>query len=185
MKKATEIIVEKFPSLKEHVNAYENMFTRQQALDSLDDDIERTFIQLVWFFEDPDNNDFDLRNLYNKLENEWLIFALDVISFYFKTDTYLIQNPTESVIYLNDYVDQNGASRYLESKGLAFPQGKIATYILRGKFPKEDLLVAGKKFWKVSTIDKYASEQLEKRRIGATNYYTQCISSISKEWEEI
>lgn len=157
MKKATSLVIEKLPILKDRIKADENMLVRQHALDGLDE-VERTFLKLIWFFEEPESNDFDLKNLYMQLKDEWLVFALDVIDFYFKEDTYLIQESTDSVLISDDYLDQNGASRYLESKGLNFPQGKIATYILRGKFPREDLIISGKKFWRKSTIDKYASE---------------------------
>lgn len=158
MKKATSLVIEKLPILKDHIKADENMLVRQHALDGLDNEVERTFLKLIWFFEKPGSNDFDLKNLYMQLKDEWLVFALDVIDFYFKEDTYLIQESTDLVLISDDYLDQNGASRYLESKGLNFPQGKIATYILRGKFPREDLIISGKKFWRKSTIDKYASE---------------------------
>lgn len=167
MKKATSVIIEKIPSLKKHVTAEQNMLMRQHALNELTNDVERTFIELIWFFEEPEVNNFDLKLLYERLDNDWLKFAIDVIGFYFREDTYLIQNSTDSVIVSDDYLDQNGASRYLESKGLGnFPQNKIATYIYRGKFPKEDLLISGKKFWLTSTMDKYALEQLEKKNDG-------------------
>jgi hypothetical protein len=156
MKKATSLIIEKMPYLEKHVQADHNMLVRQHALDALDDEIERTFLQLIWFFEEPKINDFDLKNLYRHLENDWLVFALDVIDFYFKEDTYLIQESSDSVLVSDDYLDQSAASRYLEAKGLHFPQGKIATYILRGTFPKEDLIISGKKFWRKNTMDNYA-----------------------------
>jgi len=55
-------------------------------------------------------------------------------------------------------------------KGLDnFSQRKIATYIQRGTFPKDDLLIAGKKFWKIKTIKDYAAVQLEKRNSYRTN----------------
>lgn len=163
LKKATSLIIEKMPFLKKHVQADENMLVRQHALDMLDDEVERTFLQLIWFFEEPDINDFDLKILYRYLENEWLAFALDVINFYFKEDTYLIQENTDSVLIIDDYLDQSGASRYLEEKGLQnFSQSKIATYIHRGTFPREDLLISEKKFWRTNTLDKYANEQLNK-----------------------
>lgn len=163
MKKATSLIIEKMPYLEKHVQADHNMLVRQHALDALDDEIERTFLQLIWFFEEPKINDFDLKNLYRHLENDWLVFALDVIDFYFKEDTYLIQESSDSVLVSDDYLDQSAASRYLEEIGLQnFSQSKIATYIYRGTFPKEDLLISGKKFWRTNTLDKYANEQLNK-----------------------
>jgi hypothetical protein len=157
MKKATSIVIEKFPSLKKHIEAEKNMLVRQHSLDELESEVEKVFLQLVWFFEEPEINDFDLKNLYLQLENEWLVFALDVINYYFKKDTYLIQENIDSVLVSDDYLDQSGASRYLEEIGLKnFSQSKIATYIYRGTFPKEDLLISGKKFWRTNTLDKYA-----------------------------
>lgn len=164
MKKAIAQIIEKLPCLKKHVQSNENLFMRQQALNELSNDVEKTFIQLVWFFEKPEQNQFELNLLYQHLNGKWLNFALETITLYFRQDTFLLPNPTDSVIISDDYLDQNGASRFLAKKGLSnFPQSKIATYIQRGTFPREDILIAGKKFWKIKTIEDYAADQLEKR----------------------
>lgn len=169
MKKATAQIIEKLPCLKKHVHSNENLFLREQSLNELSNDVEKTFLQLVWFFENPEDEHFELKLLYQHLDGEWLNFALQMITFYFREDTFLIPNPTDSVIISDDYLDQNGASRFLADKGLNnFPQSKIATYIQRGTFPKEDLLIAGKKFWKVKTIEDYAADQLERNKFYRT-----------------
>jgi hypothetical protein len=151
MKKATKKIIEMFPYLREHIG--DNPCENQQTLNNID----KTFLQLISFFENPEKEHCDLNMFYANLEGDWLQFAIEMISLYFRKDTYLIPELTESIIISDDYVDQSSASRLLAKKGVKnFTQSKIATYIGRNKFPKEDLVVAGKKFWKTSTIDKYA-----------------------------
>lgn len=158
MKKATLEILDKFPYLKKHVHAHENMLARQQVIHSLENDIDETFIELIWFFQNPEKNDFDLKRLYKTLSGDWLLFALEVIHLFFKDDLYLINGSLDSVIFSDDYVDQAGASRHLISEGFeSYTQNKIATYIYRGVFPKPDLIVANKKFWKKTTISNYAN----------------------------
>ncbi|PWA09241.1 hypothetical protein DCC39_13330 [Pueribacillus theae] len=163
MKKATVQILEKLPCLKKYVCLKKNL-SLQQAMNELSNEVEKTFIQLIWFFENPEDHPFELNLLHHHLDGEWLKFALEMITFYFREDTFLLPKPTDSVIITNDYLDQSGASRFLSEKGLNnFPQRKIATYIQRGTFPKEDLLISGKKFWKVTTIEDYAADQLKKK----------------------
>src|SRR5699024_1891361 len=162
MKKSTKLIVEKFPYLKKHVNAHENVLARQQVLSEVESALDETFIELIWFFEDPDKNNFDLQKVYKTLSDEWLLFALDVIHVFFKDDIYLIKESLESIIVSDDYVDQAGASRQLIESGLeTYTQNKIETYIYRGTFPKEDLLISGKKFWRKSSIEDYAEKNKE------------------------
>lgn len=157
MKNASKLIIEKFPYLHEHINAHQNVLARQQVINDMDNQIEETFIELLWFFEDPNNNSFDLQVVYKTLNDDWLLFALEVIEVFFRNDLYLINKPLNSLIVTDDYVDQSGASRQLILNGLeSYTQNKVATYIYRDTFPEPDLIISNKRYWKKSTISDYA-----------------------------
>lgn len=163
MKKATKMVIEKFPYLEKHVHAHENVLARQQVLSEVESALDETFIEMIWFFENPDKNNFDLQKIYKTLSDEWLLFALDVIHVFFKDDIYLIKKSLESIIVSDDYVDQAGASRQLIKSGLeTYTQNKIATYIYRDMFPKPDLVISGKKFWRKETILRYGKGKLKR-----------------------
>lgn len=158
MKKAIALIVDKIPSLEKHLNSNHSMLLRKQALDEVEEPLNAVFLELIWFFENPEEANFDLKWLYNELSDDWLSFALNAIELFFKEDTYLIKEDTNSVIVSDEYLDQAGISRFLSDRGIEnFPQNKIATYILRGKFPEPDMIISGKKFWNKTTIDKFAN----------------------------
>ena len=106
MKNTTKRIVEKFPNLEEKVLEMNGsglvIVDDIQSLDS----VECTFLKLALFFEDPENAHFDLAFLYKELDNDWLEWALELITQFFQEDTYLIQKPSFMIIkdgsdYLN------------------------------------------------------------------------------------
>jgi hypothetical protein len=101
VKKTTKRILEKFPKLEGKIVANESCLLAEEALKSY-----RTFLKLAWFFEDPNKADFHLSSLYQHLDNGWLEWALELITLYFREDTYLIQKPSYSII-------KEGGSHYL------------------------------------------------------------------------
>ncbi|WP_242281149.1 hypothetical protein [Bacillus cereus group sp. BfR-BA-01347] len=167
MAKTTRLVLEHFPQLEKHIHAYENLFTSQQAFESLNTEEERVFLEMIWFFEKPEENSFDMRLLYKYLNDERLVFGLDLLSHYFKYDTYLIRNVDHSLILsAEDYVTQSEFGRLLQGEGLNYNQRKIAMYRKRGKFVKEDVTVAGVPYWSKDTVQKYIDELLRKNVIG-------------------
>ncbi|MGP9041927.1 hypothetical protein [Cytobacillus kochii] len=64
MKKATKrVIIKHFPILKDKISAYENVLLIEETLNGLNE-IEKTFLKITWFFEEPESQSFDIRNLY-------------------------------------------------------------------------------------------------------------------------
>jgi hypothetical protein len=82
--------------LENKLVAHESVELAADALQSLDY-VERTFLKLAWFFENPDNENFDLKTLYKHLDDDWLEWALELITLYFREDTYLIK--TNMIFY--------------------------------------------------------------------------------------
>jgi hypothetical protein len=166
MKNATRRILETFPTFKDEVYAYEN---RQQAHETLTgiDKVQATFLQLACFFEDPDNETFDIGLLYRHLDNDWLEFALELMTSYFRRDTYLIQKPTYSLIREDsDYKSMSQFADYLREQGLRYDRQKLNLYFERGKVPQPDLVVGGIKYWSKETVQSYGEQ--EKIRVNQT-----------------
>lgn len=114
---------------------------------------------MIWFFERPEVNSFDMKWLYKYLENERLVFALGLFAHYFKYDTHLVREVEHWLILsAEDYVTQSEFSRMLLDAGLNYKQSKIALYRMRGKFVKEDVLIAGVPYWSKHTAEKYIEE---------------------------
>lgn len=162
MKKTTQRIIEKFPLLEEKLNDYRNTFLSEEALQELDE-IEATFLRLARFFETPGKESFDLGYLYRHLDNDWLEFALELITDYFREDTYLIQKPSYSLIKDgSDFYSLTQFAEELSNRGLRYDRHKLNLYFERGKVPQPDLVVGGVRYWSKKTVELY-SEREEKR----------------------
>ena len=87
MKNTTKRIVEKFPNLEEKV--VEKKGSGLVVVDAIpfSDSVERIFLKLALFFEYPEEAHFDLSSLYKSLDNEWLEWALELITQFFQEDT--------------------------------------------------------------------------------------------------
>jgi hypothetical protein len=163
MKNATRRILETFPAFKDKVYVYENRQLVEEVLKELDD-VQATFLQLVLFFEDPENETFEIGLLYRHLDNEWLEFALELMTEYFRKDTYLIQKPTYSLIRKGaDYKSMSQFADYLSEQGLRYDRQKLNLYFERGKVPQPDLIVGGIKYWSEETVQSYGEQ--EKTRV--------------------
>ena len=119
MKKTTQRIVEKFPNLKDKV------LERQGSGLVIVDDyaISRSsgaiFLKLALFFESPEKAHFDLASIYKDLDNDWLEWALELITQYFQEDTFLIQNPSFTMIKDgSDYLNLTQFAQFLTEQGL-------------------------------------------------------------------
>lgn len=110
MKKATTMILNMFPVLEESLNQNQ---PNAQGLSELTE-MEQTFLELARFFEDPEGQNFDIQMIYQTVDNEWLELALDVITLFFSRDTYLLQNPSFSLVTEKDtYLNQSQFADYL------------------------------------------------------------------------
>lgn len=158
MKAATNEILAYFPGLEKHLNDNENVLLSDNTLSALTD-VEAVFLKLIWFFENPDDQNFNLEILYKSLSDEWLEFAVEMIDLFFKKDTYLIRNPTTSFVSDNkEYLNQKEFADFLVSNGIPFTRQKVNIYLKRGKMPHPDLTISGVKFWFVSTCLKYLED---------------------------
>lgn len=159
MKRTTGRIVETFPQFKGKLKAYENPMLMEKAQKGLNE-IQATFLQLAWFFEDPENEAFDMGLLYRHLDNDWLEWALELITEYFRKDTYLIQEPTYSLIREGlEYKSMSQFADYLSEQGLRYDRQKINLYFERGKVPQPDLVVGGVKYWSDETVQSYGEKE--------------------------
>ncbi|MDX5917502.1 hypothetical protein [Bacillus cereus group sp. BfR-BA-01026] len=156
MSKTIGLLLNSYPWLEDKLNAYENVFTHDEALRSLETEEERTFLKLIWFFENPKENSFDINLLYQNLVGERLAFALDLIASYFRNDTYLLQGTGHNLILSStEYVNQSEFARELINAGLDYTQAKVATYRKRGKFAEEDVVISGVPYWSRATVENY------------------------------
>ncbi|WP_235033605.1 hypothetical protein [Bacillus paranthracis] len=67
MTKTVGLLLNSYPYLEEKLNAYENVFTHDEALRALETEEERTFLKLLWFFKNPKENSFDINLLYHSI----------------------------------------------------------------------------------------------------------------------
>lgn len=97
MKQTTTKIIQHFPALKHHLNVTHTSIEGTMIVDPSDmNTIEKTFLELALFFENPTTQGFDIKKLYDNLDNEWLELALELIHLFFAKDTYLINKKNHS-----------------------------------------------------------------------------------------
>lgn len=158
MKHATQEVIFYFPVLESYLTDRESVILSNEALSNMSD-AEEVFLRLIWFFENPNQGNFNLESLYQKLDNDWLEFAIEVIDLFFKKDTYLIEKPTTSFISEKKvYYNQKEFADFLTEHGVPFSRPKLNTYMNRNKLPQPDLVVSETKYWLTSTCFKYLEE---------------------------
>lgn len=165
MKKSIQMILDYFPMLEEHINDSESTLLRGEILSKLDNP-QRTFLSLMWFFENPDNENFNLESLYKNLDGDWLSIALESIITFFSNDTYLIKEPTFSIVTEKaTFFNQAEFVKFLDENkdvhGRNFSRPMLNTYLKRGDIPQPDLVVGNSKFWKEETCKSYLSSLKE------------------------
>ncbi|MGM0867468.1 MAG: hypothetical protein ACQEWF_22665 [Bacillota bacterium] len=163
MKRTTRRVVKTFPKFEDQLKAYESDVLADDALEGLDD-VQATFLQLAWFFEDPEHEHFDLSLLYRHLDNDWLEFALELVTEYFREDTYLIQNPSYSLIKEgSDFLSMSQFAHYLREQGLRYDRHKLHLYYGRGKVPQADLVVGGIRYWSKKTVERFGEQEKSRK----------------------
>jgi hypothetical protein len=164
MKNSTRRIIETFPKFAGKLKAYENNLLVEEAMKGLNE-VEATFLKLAWYFEEPEHGNFTISLLYHHLDDSWLEFALELITQFFREDTYLIKKPTFYMIREEDdhYFNQKMFAEFLKENGLNYSRSKLNVYYDRGKIPKADIELAGKPYWCRSTVEDFCEQ--EKNRL--------------------
>lgn len=159
---ATDKIIEKFPLVEKELIARDEESSTEHTSSELTE-VEQVFLDLALFFENPKEENFNLACLYKHLDNDWLEFALEAIHTFFHKDTFLIQDPTHSIITDGDfYLNQARFAEFLTENGLNYDNAKLSMYIKRGIVPEADITISGTKYWERSTSEKFLEEQLKK-----------------------
>lgn len=154
MKNSTEVLIKALPILKKYM-PIENEGGNIERVQGLDE-IEKTFLRLAHFFEYPDKNKFDIRELYNHLSDEQLLLALNAIKLFFEKDTFLIKKYNHSIIRdANDYYNQKEFVEYLNEHGQNYSAAKLSVYIQREVIPEPDLIISDTRYWLKSTCEKF------------------------------
>lgn len=163
MKKTTRRIIEKFPMLENKLEVHLDIELAPDALPSLET-IEQIFLKLAYFFESPNDEGFDLRMLYKHLDDDWLEWALELITLYFREDTHLIKKPSFSIIKENDanYLNQSQFADYLTEQGLKYDRAKVKNYYDRGIIPDADVIISNTKYWSKETVQAYCEKEKRK-----------------------
>jgi hypothetical protein len=158
MKHTTKKIQDVFPDLEQRLLGKEDV--NEEALNAMNP-VKRTFLQLGWFFEHPGEGHFNLALMYQHLDGDWLEFALELITRYFRDETYLIQKPSYSLIKDgSDYLNLTEFARYLTDHGVSYDRQKLNLYYERGKVPKADLFLgSGTKYWHLSTVQAFCEKE--------------------------
>jgi hypothetical protein len=160
VKKSTKRITETFPNFEGKLKAYKNILLVEEAMKGLNQ-VEATFLKLAWFFEEPKHENFNIGLLYHHLDGEWLELALELITQFFIEDTYLIQQPTISIIREGKerFFNQKQFADYLSENGLNYDKRKLNVYYNRGKIPKADVELAGTPYWSRSTVEDFCEQE--------------------------
>jgi hypothetical protein len=152
MKSSIKAIYETYPEVEK------KMQDKNIQLKTNQDEI---FFQLALFINEPEKYSFNLSLLYQFLEDDELIFALETVFKFFKNDTYLIKNQKHLLIKdLKNELDlfnQQMFSDYLNENGFNFSPPKVNTYLRRGtnNFPEADIKIGGKPYWLKETVERY------------------------------
>lgn len=153
MKKATKHVLKAFPYLEKY--AKKEGRSEEEVLKSLLDE-EKVAMKMIWFFETPKSGHFDLKELYDHLTDSQLASALEAVNMFFLEDTYLMKDENVSIIREEDeYLNKTSFAAFLTENGVSFSRAKLSMYDKRGVLPKGDIIIAGAKYWRKATCEKY------------------------------
>lgn len=152
MKKATKHVLKTFPFLKEHIKKERK---GDEVLGTLTDE-EKVAMKMIWFFEAPDRERFDIHELYGYLSDGQLASALEAINIFFLEDTYLLKEANFNVIRDDEeFLNKTSFATFLTENGVSFSRAKLTMYDKRGVLPEADVVIAGIKYWKKTSCEKY------------------------------
>lgn len=161
MKQATVKILEYFPNLKNKMPNYDSVLLEERTLEELNS-TEQVFLKMIWFFESPSKNNFNLYDLLKYIDQEWISFALECIVTFFHKDTYLDVKTNFSIITdETEYMNQTNFVDFLnenkEKHGKNFSRAMLNSYLSRETIPSPDIELAGSKYWLKETCEEYLS----------------------------
>lgn len=133
---------------------------------------EAVYFQLLRFFQDPNTNQFSVNMIYEHLQDEDLLFAIELLITYFQRDTTLVTNVSQNFYELHllkeQIVNQSKFSSMVESsiKGMKFRPSMVYMYYQRrsDKIPRPDLIIDGTPYWKESAVEEFIAKEKKKRR---------------------
>ena len=130
----------------------------------LSNPVEHIFLQLALFFEHPEEVHFDLACLYKDLDNNRIEWALELINQFFREDTFLIQNPSSTMVKEedSDYLNLTQFAQFLTEKGLRYDRKKVNLYYERGKIPQPDSWIGGFRYWSRETATMYLEQEMKR-----------------------
>lgn len=162
MKNATKKVLDYFPMLEKHVPEHDSTLLSNETLSKLNE-TEQIFLRLIWFFENPDKENFNLESLYKEVDRDWLAFALEAIYSFFKNDTYLLDKQDFSMVTRDSkYLNQTEFANYLTENGLNYSRHKLHVYLNRGNIPAPDLTISNAKYWLLSTCDRFLNHEKQR-----------------------
>lgn len=156
MNNSIRFILKEFPKV-------EKAFLSNQEEDTkiLDTD-EKIILDLVNFFDNPREKEFNLGSIFNNLNSIYLPSVLESIYLFFKKDTYLL--PEESFSFIsaeNEFLNQSDFVNFLDERfdlhGKNFSRAMFNTYLKRGNIPDPDLVISNNKYWTKETAKNYVS----------------------------
>lgn len=153
MNQTLNYILDNYPNVKKKINGQNVQLTNT----------EDVFFQLAKFVENPEQYSFNINLLYKFLENDDLIFALQTILYFFRNETYLIQDKESFIVQQKKerILNQTGFADYLKENGLNYYPAKIRVEYYRGKLPKPDIMINEKPHWYETTVKLFTQKKLE------------------------
>lgn len=147
--------------LKDKIPNHDSILLEEQTLNELNE-TEQVFLKMIWFFESPSKNNFNLYDLLKYIDKDWLSFALECIVTFFYKDNYFESKPDFSIItsdteYLNQTNFTNFLNEHKNAHGKNFSRAMLNSYLNRGIIPEPDLELAGTKYWLKETCEEYLS----------------------------
>jgi hypothetical protein len=109
----------------------------------------------------PEQEHFNIGWFYQHLDNDLLEFALELMTQFFREDTYLIQKPTFSLIRegSKDYYNQKQFADFLSENGLNYDKCKLNVYYHRGKILEPDVELAGTPYWRKTSVETFCEQE--------------------------
>lgn len=158
-------IYSRFPNVKKKAN---NMKDPNISLTTQ----ESVFFQLTLFFKNPELHQFSINMLYEHLQDEDLIFSMQMMIEFFQKETTLIRDVSQSFydsqLLNSQIVGQKRFSEMVEKAipGIKFRASMINVYWSRGsdRIPRPDLIIDGTPYWLIETIQIFIKEEKAKKR---------------------
>lgn len=153
--KSIEKVIHFFPMLPKYMEVEPTIVKEKLS------EVEFVFYELCLFFQNPQNQTFDISSIYRHLEGKNITLALDSLQTFFKEDTYLMPEEKVLTIYEHDpLVNQTEFSQFLLDNGLSYDLRKLNVYYKRGLLPTPNVVIGGKPYWLESSVRNFLHEKI-------------------------